>query len=355
MNADKSSLERLGMVGVSRRKCLSILLGALSCVFVSETRAADRGLAGFAKALAWVVKHSASPDDGGLLSQVEELIAFYSISNFVGSAGTIGWLDVQLLNRIQAINTKCALDYSTGAHVRNPLDPATYLIAARISERYGVPAWGPRRIIESWLNSEGSLTRMTARYAVWSMCYLARLGYLSPSTVFHWLLARRAFEAKASVTGTSCCSCGMPNGEHYQVRRALYDSTHEILALCDFGWKAESFLLPVDIPTYRKDVTLGLEWARTANELDVMAELLVCARILDLGTSFQARNAVEHLLYSQLEDGSWNFPIEGRMDPQRHVVLTSMAALAAQTPGVATLFRTDRFTRRPFHGPVAAQ
>ena len=299
-------------------------------------------MAGFAKALAWVVKHPASPDDGGLLSQVEELITFYSMCNSVGPAGSMGWLDEQLLNRIRAINTKCALDYSSGAYLRNPLDPATYLIAAGISERCGVPAWGPRRIIESWLNSDGSLARMTARYAVWSMCYLARLGYLSPSTVIQWLLARRAFEAEASVPGSSCrSSCCLPNGEHYQVRSALYDRTHEILALHDFGWEAESFLLPDDLPAYRNDVVLGLEWARMANELDVMAELLVCARILGLGAPPQVRSAVAHLLFSQLVDGSWDFPIEGRTDPQRHVVLTSVAALAAQTPVVAALFRTD--------------
>lgn len=327
------------MVRMSRRKCLSILLGAFHCALVSETRAADHGVAGFAKALAWVMRHPASPDDGGLLSQVEELIAFYSMCNSVGPAGSKGWLEVQLLNRIQAINTKCALDYSSGAHLRNPLDPATYLIAARVSERYGVPAWGPRRIIESWFNSAGSLARLTDRYAVWSMCYLARLGFLSFSTVIQWLSERRVFVAKASVPSSSCrSSCGLPNGEHYQMRSALYDRTHEILALRDFGWESESFLLPEDLPAYRKDVALGLEWARTANELDVMSELLVCARILDLDAPSLVRGAVAHLLSSQLENGSWSFPIEGRTDPQRHVVLTSVAALAAQTPGVATLF-----------------
>jgi hypothetical protein len=105
---------------------------------------------------------------------------------------------------------------------------------------------------------------------------------------------------------------------------------HEVVALTDFGSRAPSPWLAERQDAVAGVLLNGVVWAIAADNLDLVAELVVTLYFLGEPLHAQVREALNTLLARQAPDGSWGASnTSARPNPVRHTVLTSSAALLA--------------------------
>jgi hypothetical protein len=128
----------------------------------------------------------------------------------------------------------------------------------------------------------------------------------------------------------------VPIGKAYasadDIQNFYYDITHEIFAVSNFGDRDPGqYLLDDEIQFLKRIIPQGVTLYVEKGELDILAELIVCSKMLNHTDYHSYETGVQYILDAQKEDGS--FGIIHRMEflkrPNlyRHGVLTAMWAL----------------------------
>jgi len=128
----------------------------------------------------------------------------------------------------------------------------------------------------------------------------------------------------------------IPVGKAYassdNVMNFFYDVTHELFAVSSFGDRdPKQFLLPHEVEFLKDIIRKGISIYLKEEQVDILAELIVCAKMLEFTNFDGFEETIKFILSYQREDGSFGI-IErmvflGRPNVYRHGVLVSMWAL----------------------------
>lgn len=123
-----------------------------------------------------------------------------------------------------------------------------------------------------------------------------------------------------------------PQTDKIVIMNRLYDITHEIFSLADFGDKSIESLSPQQIFFLENLVAKGINYfMKEFPDVDILGELIVCASILDLNDQELLDAATQFIMDRQTVDGSFGelprMSAIGRSSPSRHPAFMSVWAL----------------------------
>ncbi len=128
----------------------------------------------------------------------------------------------------------------------------------------------------------------------------------------------------------------VPIGKAYastdDVMNFYYDITHEVFAVSNFGDRDPTqYLLENEIQYLKDLIPQGIATYIEDGQVDILAELIICAKLLNYTDFYNFKEGVQYILNAQKEDGSFGL-IErmaflGRPNLYRHGVLVAIWAL----------------------------
>jgi len=112
----------------------------------------------------------------------------------------------------------------------------------------------------------------------------------------------------------------------------FYMIAHEIFSMSNFGDRdPRLFLDEKELRFLKEMIPLGISRSMEWAEVDILAELMVCAKLLGYTDCEEFEKGVQYILDSQEEDGSFGTSIRageiGMSELYRHVVVMSLWAL----------------------------
>ena len=189
----------------------------------------------------------------------------------------------QVEQRQRAIVPYLAAQAKTRDYLEDDWSPVIYPLAAHIMDRFGQDISGYRVIIEDILAHHAALYTSSVSAQLWTALYLKRLGYVPPPAGSSAL--------KRSRLVTELSTHDLMNRLDLAVRKggnqaediaAIYDLTHEVFALTDFGALAPPAFIAQHRPYFNKLFDRALQWASAGQAVDILAELLICTELLHL-------------------------------------------------------------------------
>jgi hypothetical protein len=169
---------------------------------------------------------------------------------------------------------------------------------------------------------------------LWVAIYLARLQLVPDSSV-QFLLNESSLQQDPETHAlldyfTRHATAGL---DRHATVQLIYNITHEIIALTDFGALPPPPVMLAQQTQYANLLDAAMSWATREAALDVLAELIFCAHLLGLTELPALHAAVELLISKQQADGSFGITNPDRANGVRHGVLTSLLALKALGAG----------------------
>jgi len=274
----------------------------------------------------WLERHPASVSDGGLPDLLDEGIGYYLRANQSAAGSERARYETQLRKHMTRLGN--LPDFQVWVYQgRKKLTDYYYLVlaahlmrmAGEPSELQGEIAAQSRQVlrvvqhcdptkrlaIALFLHHQGEDTGIPVQ-AVFAVSRIERIGKggpppLPPPTA--------------------------PVQERTSASLELYALVHEIVAITDFGRLPPSPWLKERRDALSRFLGQAVTWAATSGNVDLAAELLMSARLLQEPLSGPYRDAVLAITAGQLEDGSWGDATPQRVNMQRHAVLTATTAL----------------------------
>lgn len=273
------------------------------------------------KALAWVYLSPANFVDGGFIEISEEIITFYILSNHTDSPDNKRAYSKQIEERIKLI--KSVKDYYP-----KPPEYTMFLAVASIAEKLGINVYDFRKIIKEKIVSDPqTYPPMHITTNIWNTVFLERMGY-SPPRALSGLLQQSTLSHEAKRQLLYRATYGPVDDMMIdQIAITIYNITHEIFALTDFG------LLPpppviVDNKEFFSDLfNSSINWAINVKHIDVLAELIMCVEILHLDNVPTLHAGIDCIVNSQTKKGTFGVTNPSRPNTFRHGILMSIMAL----------------------------
>jgi hypothetical protein len=282
----------------------------------------------FAKALSWVQGHPAAEEEAASLEVGEEVYMFYILHNTARDKRLRAQYREQVSARQPAMRAAMAADEASGRYLFDPWSPISYTVMASMLGELGLRTTDYRRTIDAMRLFHRNFWSEDPSVRLMLGLYLERLGLQSPSPVPRLIEQSRVYreprtrEVMRQLRGRSLEVSGAGD-----IQRALYNLTHEILGLTDFGRLPAPEFVCRQWEAYRQTLDAGMDWAIAHRRLDVLAELVVCSKLLGLGAGPTLGRAIGTLLESQQQDGSFGAAMANRPNPYRHPALTGATAL----------------------------
>jgi hypothetical protein len=325
-------VERSAKFSLNRYLCLAVVCGLL---YYGPATRAESGTIDQAvtRAMAWIEANPASLSETGLLEVVEELIAFYVLNNHSTDPAERAAYFVQVQKRQGLLVPYNESNAKTRLYRDDPFAPVEYVLAAQIMKSFGMDTASYRVIIDDMVSTPALLDSAPVSMQLWTHLYLQRLGY-APAVSIEDLVKRSTLATEPHTQAllrdlTANRSAGY---DAAPVVRALYDMTHQVFALTDFGALPPPALISGQRAYCGRLFDEAIAWASNAESIDILAELVVCARLLGLDEVPALPHALNVLIDQQLEDGSFGVTKPDRPNVYRHGVLTSIAALSLARP-----------------------
>lgn len=280
------------------------------------------------KAMRWLDSHPASVRENELMEVVEEIMFFYALHQTAGyEADHLHFLQ-EVTGRHRAIEAFLADNGNRQHHLQGDWAVLTYPPLAYIISRLGLETDAYRQIIDELVSRQQHLTPSRHAKRLWVAIYLERLGYVPDSSV-HYLLGESPLQQDPQ-TGIllDYFSTDTIAGRDPQATvQTIYNITHEIMALTDFGALSPPPIMSLQRAHYARLVDAAIVWATRESALDVLAELIFCAHLLDLGQLPALPAALALIISNQQGDGSFGITNPDRPNGVRHGVLTALLAL----------------------------
>ena len=107
----------------------------------------------------------------------------------------------------------------------------------------------------------------------------------------------------------------------------VYYLTHEIFSLTDFGELPQPLIITDNQALFSELFDKTIEWAMAVQHIDLLAELIMCVKMLDLRNVPSLKVGIEFILSSQEDNGTFVITNPMRPNIYRHGILVSMMAL----------------------------
>lgn len=309
------------------------LAAALTILFLLTTSCLGKKIADYRKkrisrsvqkAVGWVQRYPASFRDGMFLEIAEETITFYVMSRYAESSSEKKVYLEEIKKRLDLIVSNRELKIQ-------PTDYTAFLAITAISEKLGLNYPTLRQIIESQLIPDPHLypaAHLTT--CIWSTVYLQRLGYTTPTPLEKfWPQSTLSKEVRQQlILQSSKAQKENPDKRFVDsIALTVYDMTHEIFSLTDFGELPPPPLISEKQAFFSELFNHSIEWAITVTHEDVLAEIIMCVKMLNFKDVASVPRGVNYLISRQQKDGSFGISNPGRPNVYRHGVLMAMMAL----------------------------
>jgi hypothetical protein len=282
--------------------------------------------AAITRGTAWLERHPASVNDGGLPDILDEGVAYHVRRNLAGDAAERMRLDAQLRAHMRRLadlpefaqwvyqGRKTLTDYYhlvLAAHLLQDEDDPADLKAEIMTRAAGVLRMVPH-------------CDPTKRLTI--AVFLHYLG-AEPDIPLSLMLADSRIERIAQGREPPLLSPDAPQELRTAVALELYALVHEIVALTDFGRLRAPPWLAQRRDAVAAYLDTAVAWAVATGNFDLAAELLICARLLHEPLTGNYHDAVVAIIAGQQDDGSWGIQATRRENKQRHAVITATTAL----------------------------
>jgi hypothetical protein len=209
-----------------------------------------------------------------------------------------------------------------------PKEYTVFLTVTAIIEKLKIQTIDFRKIIEDQLISDPLLYAQNITNNIWYTVYLKRLGYnppmsleiLMPQSILQQELDRRLlFQLVNS-----------PINPKYVNPMTLttYYLTHEIFALTDFGELPSPPIIANNQAFFSNLFDKTIQWSMAIKHIDLLAELIMCVKMLDLKDVPSLQQGIEFILSNQENNGTFGITNPTLPNIYRHGILVSMMALS---------------------------
>ena len=273
------------------------------------------------RAVSWVYKHPASFIDGTFIEISEEIITFYLLRNYENDPA-------QKAEYVKEIQKRMELIASQKDFQVKPQEYTMFLAVTDIGEKLGMDTMNFRKVIQGKITSDPLTYPPHMTTNIWNTVYLERLGYNPPkdieklmplSTISKELNQRLLVQYTVAQYDASYID---------PISITIYDLTHEIFSLTDFGKLPPPPLIAENWTFFADLFNQTIEWAITAEHVDILAELIMCAKLCDLTNIPSLDRGIGYIISRQEKDGSFGITNPGRENIYRHGILVSIMALS---------------------------
>ncbi len=303
-----------------------IILIVISCIFScnlnnSAQSKKDKINKTIQKALGWIYGHPANFAAGGFIEIAEEIITFYILSNHPDTPSMKQKYLREIEKRLDLINSMT--DFKV-----KPQEYRMFLVLALISERLGFKDYDFKKIIEDKILSDPLVYPPHITTNIWNTLYLERLGY-NPRNTMKKLLPQSTLskEVQEKLLFKHTNSTANPMFID-PISITIFDITHEILAITDFGTLPPPPIIIDNKDFFSELFNRSIIWAIDVKHIDVLAELIMCAKIMNLEKVPSLESGIDFIISNQKKDGSFGETNPNMPNILRHGILYSIIALS---------------------------
>ena len=273
------------------------------------------------KAVSWVNEHPATFNDGMFIEISEEIIAFYIIYLHTEDQAKKNDCVREIEKRLNVIKSRKNFRVQ-------PQEYTMFLCIAHISKKLGLTVIDFRETIENQILSDPLLYPPHVTTSVWNTVYLERLGY-NPSKTLKEILPQSTLskEIQQKLLFQSAKAQFDPRYVDL-IAITIYDVTHEIFSLVDFGELPPPHIIVENEAFFSELFDHVIEWAIAAGHVDVLAEAIMCVKILDLKDISSMQSGIDFIISRQEKDGSFGITNPSRSNVYRHGILVAIMALS---------------------------
>jgi hypothetical protein len=280
------------------------------------------------KAMHWLGEHPASIRENELMEVVEEVMFFYALRSAPGYEAERPYFLREIASRHQAIVEHLAETGDTQQHLLGDWAALTYPPLAHILSETGFETAQYRELIDELISRKKHLEPSRSAMRLWITIYLERLDLATESSVRRLLNSSPLQQdPDTHVLLDYFSDHAAANRNQPATVQLVYNITHEIIALTDFGALPPPPVMLAQHAHYARLLDAAISWATQASALDVLAELVFCTHLLGVSDLPALPAAVALITSRQQEDGSFGITNPDRPDGRRHGVLTSLLAL----------------------------
>ena len=298
---------------------------------VAQTRAVGEVID---KAMAWLAAHPADIREGDIIGATEEILFLYALDMTATDAAASQNYRREITERHRALVTLHRDEPRMASLLRGNWVALTYPPLAHVTARLGLDNAPYRAVIDDQLASRAHSVAPRQAMRLWIAVYLERLGY-RPEITVPSLLAGSALQQdpKARALLVHFAAVPLSAAGREATIQLVYNITHEIIALTDFGALSPPAVMVDQAGHYASLLEAAIAWARRESAIDVLAELIFCTHLLKLRDLAAVPAGVQLIIDSQQDDGSFGITNPERANGRRHGVLTCLLALTTLPSG----------------------
>ena len=280
------------------------------------------------RAMRWLDQHPASVYNNELMEVVEEIMFFYALYSIPEYKAERSYFLREITTRDEAIKSYLVETGDFRLHLNGDWAALTYPPLMHIISEVGLETDAYRVLVDELISHKRHLASPRNAMRLWIAIYLARQGLVSDSSV-QYLLDNSSLQQdpKSHVLLDYFTNPEAADRDKHATIQLVYNITHEIIALTDFGALPPPRIMLAQRTHYARLIDAAMRWAKNESALDVLAELVFCAHLLDLGELPSLSDAVPLIISKQQENGSFGITNPDRPNGVRHGVLTSLLAL----------------------------
>jgi len=287
--------------------------------------------AAVARASVWLGAHPASITEHDVIGVVEEMMLYYALEMLAPDGPKSAAYRREIVSRHQALvglnREAMRVSEKMRPHLQGIWGPLTYPPAAYIVSKLGLDASTYRAIVDDIIANHPLLYPPRGAMRTWIWVYMDRLGH-PPVPSLAALLEQDTLSSESRTHTLRDRLLDPADATDPLVNiQAIYDITHEILALTDFGALPPSPELVAEQDQNAALLDAGIRWATANGATDILAEQIFAAHLLNLDDLPALPVAIRYILDQQQADGAFGVTNPGRQEGRRHGVLTCLLAL----------------------------
>ena len=273
------------------------------------------------KAYLWIDMHPTSLEIDGPVPILEEIMAFYVLwKNTEDDSLKKTYVD-EFRERVELLAS--VKDYRIG-----PKEFTSFLTIALFAERLQIDTLDFRRMIEEQIIPSPALFSQNITSVIWNTVYLGRLGY-DPPPDLKSLIAQSNLQQEAyhRLLYQAICSPLDPSNMD-KMTLTTYHMTHEIFSLTNFGEYPSPPVIENNKAFFLDFFEKAIQWAMDINHVDLLGEMIMCVKMLDLKDVPSLKKGIEYILSSQEDNGTFGITNPSLPNAYRHGILVSMMTLS---------------------------
>jgi len=273
------------------------------------------------KAYLWIDMHPTSLEIDGPVPILEEIMAFYVLWKNTEDASLKETYVDEFRKRVDLILS--IEDYKI-----HPREHTSFLTIALFAERLQIDTLDFRKMIQEQIIPSPTLFSQNITNTIWNTVYLGRLGY-NPPLDLESLIAQGNLQQEAyhRLLYQAICSPLDPANMD-KMTLTTYHMTHEIFSLTNFGEYPSPPVIENNKAFFLEFFEKAIQWAMDINHVDLLGEMIMCVKMLDLKDVPSLQKGIEYILSSQEDNGTFGITNPTLPNVYRHGILVSMMTLS---------------------------